>query len=204
VSGARRIELPAEVQSNVLDLDEAPQQSASLDLDLSPDEPLARRAASAPRMAAVQVPAQRPSTPPPRSLSGSFSAVRDSVPPVSAAAASGRSTALELDAPANSVAGGRAGVRPSVPPVPASGGSIDAAFVTKLELSVPEERSLMRRLRVPLGLLGAAILVALFDPIYAAVSGEVLELIGLRLSVFAGVLLLLALGLGVREAIRDT
>jgi hypothetical protein len=52
-------------------------------------------------------------------------------------------------------------------------------------------------------LLGAAIVIALLDPIYAAATGEILELLGLRLSVFAGALLLLALGLGIRESMRE-
>jgi eukaryotic-like serine/threonine-protein kinase len=204
LSGARPIELPATVQPSALEFDEAHAPSASLDLDLSPDEPLARRAASSPRMAAVQVPAQRPSTPPPRSLSGSMAAVRDSVPPVSAATAGARDGQVDLEASPNSTSRARAQPRASVPPPPpTSGGSLDLSFSAKLELNVPEERPLMRRLRPAFVILGAAIFVALLDPIYAAARGEILELLGLRLSVFAGALLLLALGLGIRESMRE-
>jgi len=46
-------------------------------------------------------------------------------------------------------------------------------------------------------------LVAIFDQVYAAVAGEVLELAGLRMSVFAGVLLLLAVAAAVRELARE-
>jgi hypothetical protein len=42
------------------------------------------------------------------------------------------------------------------------------------------------------------------DPIYAAATGEVMEIVGLRLSIFAGALLLVAVGLGVREALRES
>src|SRR5450755_1376539 len=103
--GARPIELPPAAQTNVLDLDEAPTESASLDLDLAPDEPLARRAASSPRLAAVQVPVQRASSPPPRSLSGSIAPMRDSVPSLSAATA--RNAPVELDASPNSASAAR-------------------------------------------------------------------------------------------------
>jgi serine/threonine protein kinase len=200
LSGARPIELPA-AQSSVLDLDDTEAASASLDLDLSPDEPLARRAASSPRMAAVQAPGPRASTPPPRSLSGAIAAVRDSVPPVSTAM---RNPPVELDVSPNSASATRAQARASVPPPsPVSSGSLDTSFVTKLDLSLPEERPLMRRLRLAFALLGAAVFVALLDPIYAAATGEILVLLGLRLSVFAGALLLLALGVGIRESVRE-
>jgi len=53
----------------------------------------------------------------------------------------------------------------------------------------------------PIALLAAAVLIALFDPIYAAVTGEVLQIVGQRLSLFAGALLLLALGLGARAVL---
>ena len=203
LSGARAVELPAAARNRVLDLDEAPAPSASLDLDLSPDEPLARRAASSPRLAAVQGPGPRASVPPPRTLSGSMVAVRDSVPPLSGASATSRNAAVELEPSASSASAARARPRASVPPPsPASGGSLDASFVTKLDLSLPEERPLMRRLRPAFALLGAAVFVAVLDPIYAAATGEILELLGLRLSVFAGALLLLALGLGIRESAR--
>ena len=49
----------------------------------------------------------------------------------------------------------------------------------------------------------AALLIAVLDPIYAAVTGEVLEILGLRLSLLAGILLLLALGAAVRELILE-
>jgi len=204
LSDARPIELPAAAQASALDFDDAPAPSAPLALDLSPDEPLARRAASSPRMPAIQVPAQRPSTPPSRSLSGSTAVVRDAVPPVSAATAAPRNPQVELDWSPNSASAARSQPRASVPPPsPVSGASMDTGFIGKLDLSFPEERPLMRRLRPAFVLLGAAIFVALLDPIYAAATGEILKLLGLRLSVFAGALLLLALGLGIRESMRE-
>jgi eukaryotic-like serine/threonine-protein kinase len=199
-SGARPLELSkAAAQPSVLDLDDAPDRSASLDLDLPSDEPLARRAASSPRMAAVQAPAQRPSTPPPRSLSGSMTAQRDSTPPLSGASKSVRNSAADLELGPNSSAGWRAQPRGSVPPAP-----LDAAFIAKIELDLPRDRTLMRRLRLACLLIGAAVLVAILDPIYAAATGEVMEVAGLRLSIFAGALLLVAVGLGVREALRES
>jgi serine/threonine protein kinase len=199
-SGARPLEpSKAAAQPSVLDLDEAPDRSASLDLDLPSDEPVARRAASSPRMAAIQAPAQRPSTPPPRSLSGSMTAQRDSTPPLSGASKSARNSAADLELGPNSPAGWRAQPRGSVPPAP-----LDIAFIAKIELDLPQDRTLMRRLRLACLLIGAAVLVAILDPIYAAATGEAMEVAGLRLSVFAGALLLVAVGLGVREALRES
>jgi hypothetical protein len=204
LSGARPIEIAATAQTNVLDLDEVPTESAWLDLDLAPDEPLARRAASSTRMAAVQVPVQRASTPPPRSFSGSIAAGRDSVAPLFATSPAARNAPVELDASPNSASAARDQPRASVPPpAPVSGGSIGTGFLTRLDLTLPEERPLMRRLRPAFALLGAAVFVALLDPIYAAATGEILELLGLRLSVFAGALLLLALGFCIRESVRE-
>ena len=197
-SGARPIERAILAPPTLLDLDDAPVEGgASLDLDLPSDEPISIRSVSSPRMAAVQAPAQRPSTPPPRSLSGTLSAVRESRPPVSGVLAPPPSSDLEL-----ATNSGARVPRASVPPLAPASTALPAAAIAKLDLSQYEERPLSRRLRPAFALLGAAILVALIDPIYAAATGEVLEVIGLRLSVFAGALLVLALGLGTREALR--
>ena len=60
-----------------------------------------------------------------------------------------------------------------------------------------------RSILCALALFSAAILVAIFDPIYAATTGKLLEILGQRLSLLAGVLLLLALAVAVREVTRD-
>jgi Cu(I)/Ag(I) efflux system membrane protein CusA/SilA len=54
-----------------------------------------------------------------------------------------------------------------------------------------------------LTLLVAALLVAVLDPIYAASTGEILEILGLRLSVFAGALFVVAVAVLVRELMRE-
>jgi len=64
------------------------------------------------------------------------------------------------------------------------------------------ERTLGQRLRPALALLGAAILIGVFAPIYATATGEVLEIGGQRVSLLSGALLVLALGLAVREVTR--
>ena len=48
-----------------------------------------------------------------------------------------------------------------------------------------------------------AVLVAIFDPLYSAATGEVLDLFGRRLSMLAGLLLLVAFGLAAREVGRE-
>jgi len=89
------------------------------------------------------------------------------------------------------------------PPSADRSAPFEAGFVTKLEPRTLPERSLLQRLRAAMVLFGAAILVAIFDPIYAAATGEVLEILGQRLSVLAGALLLAALGLAAREVTRE-
>jgi serine/threonine protein kinase len=77
----------------------------------------------------------------------------------------------------------------------------ETGFVAKIEPQALERRSLARRLRLAIALFAAAISVAIFDPIYAAATGEVLEIAGQRLSLFAGALLLLALGFAGRAVL---
>ncbi len=89
------------------------------------------------------------------------------------------------------------------PPAPPSSGAIETGFVAKVDLELPEERTLMRRLRLPLVLVGVAIAIAIFDPLYAALTKEQLEVIGVRPSLFGGALLLLALALAGREVFRE-
>ncbi len=88
-----------------------------------------------------------------------------------------------------------------MPPLtPESSSALDTGFVAKIELA---ERPLVRRLRPALALLGVSILIAIFDPIYASLTGEVLELLGVRPSVLGALLLLLAFALAGREALRE-
>ncbi|MEO7033704.1 MAG: protein kinase [Polyangiaceae bacterium] len=193
-SGARPSERAILAPPTLLELDESPADAgSSLDLDLPADEPISIRSVSSPRMAA----AQRPSTPPPRSLSGSISGVRESRPPLSAALTPPPSAAFDAE-PTSA----RRVLRASVPPGAPLSTAPPASNLPDLDLSKYEARSLSRRLRPALALLGGAVLVALFDPIYAAATGEALQVVGLRLSVFAGALLVLALGLGAREGLR--
>ncbi|HYQ03548.1 MAG TPA: serine/threonine-protein kinase [Polyangiaceae bacterium] len=186
----------AQPQPNLIDFDSASLPTA-LDLDLVAPAGEAR----GPRIEAepnAQQTLERRSNPPPHTgampaqgeplLSSPTSGVmstRNSAPP------------LSLGQPARTT-------RSSRPPISADvSAPFEAGFVAKIDPKSLEERSLMQRLRPSMALLGAAILVAVFDPIYAATTGEVVEILGQRLSLFAGALLLLALGLGVRELIRE-
>ena len=219
-SGAHLVaqQAPASPAKAELDLDEVPHANdLSLDLDLPADEPVTRRAASSQRLPAVRVSGQRASNPPPRALSGSMVAVREPGAASSGAlSARGSSPALDL---VNSEAK-RASQPPEVPvaavvprapssadlspPSSDAGTPFDTGFVAKVDPKLVEERSLLRRLRPALVLLACAILLACLDPLYAAMRGEVLEILGLRLSKLAGVSLLLALVLGVRELVRES
>jgi serine/threonine protein kinase len=180
----------------ILDLDDLPDASGSLDLDLPVDEPIARRTMSSQGMRAVQVPVARRSSPPPASL-------RDMTPPVSAAVPT-RTASIEVSSagPVSAPGERRRSVPPAALPSP-SGASLDTGFVAKIDIRVPEEQPVVRRLRPALILLAVSILIAVFDPIYAALTGEVLEVLGVRPSLFGGALLLLALALGGREVFRD-
>jgi hypothetical protein len=200
-SGERPVVQPTPAEPSMLDLDSASMPAAlDLDLDLPPDEPRAQRSVSSQRLAAVQPSAQRPSNPPPaRGVSGSMAAVRE---PLANAATSGvmstrnESPELRCDPPRS------AG---NVPP-PASADTsapFETGFVAKIDPKLYEERSLAQRLRPAIALLSAAIVTAIFDPIYAAATGEVLEIGGQRLSLLAGLLLLLAVGFGIREMTRE-
>jgi eukaryotic-like serine/threonine-protein kinase len=181
----------------IIDFDDVP-RGASLDLDLPVDEPIARRTSSSPGIRAVQIASPRDSTPPPRSVSHPPPAPRDvpvsGVMPV-------RASASDLGTPSPPSGGAQ---RRSVPPAaPQSANAVDTGFVSKIAFKVPEEQPLVRRLRPALALLGVSILIAIFDPIYAALTGEVLEVMGLRPTVFGAAILLLALALGGREVLRD-
>jgi len=204
-SGERPIAPPQPVASetNELDLDSTSMPAAlALDLDLPADEPRAQRSVSSQSLAAVRPSAQSPSHPPPRSLSGSLHSVREPQPdlPVSGVMST-RSSNPELQVSATEL--GRAANRSRPPPSADMSAPFEASFVAKIEPKLLEERTLMQRLRPAIALLCAAILVALFDPIYAAASGERLEILGLRLSGFAGALLALALVAAVRELVRE-
>jgi serine/threonine protein kinase len=186
------VEHVAVTPSTVLDLDDAPLGVlASLDLDLPSDEPISIRPVSSPRVRAVPATAAQQSPIPPRTESGSMPAVRESRPPRSAAPAPSSSWSPELGLGT-----------PASAPRPALPSPVSSAF--PLDLRQYETRPLMRRLRPAFALLGAAILVAFFDPLYAAANGRTLDVLGLRPSVFGGALLLLALGLGAREALRTS
>ena len=190
---------PAE--TGVLELDSASLPAAlELDLDLPADEPRAQRSVSSQRLPAVQQPsAQRPSNPPLHGLPAGAPALGEArlSDPTSGIRSTRRSTPeLNLE-PARSL-------RSSRPPTSAdTSAPFEASFVAKIEPRVREERSLVQRLRPAVVLLTVAILIAAFEPIYAAASGEVLSILGLRSSLFAGALLLLALVLAGRELLRE-
>ncbi|MET0791967.1 MAG: hypothetical protein ABW061_10645 [Polyangiaceae bacterium] len=199
-SGAQVLQPAPVSQPMALDLDDASQDSGpALDLDLPADEPVLRRTVSSQRLPAVREPSSsgpisgvmstRSSNPAlESSASQPLRAVRASVPPEAARHSPPPRTPSMASIP---------------PPSSDAGAPLDAGFVVKVELDLPEERSLLRRLRAAMASLLGAVLVALVDPIYAAATGEVLKILGLRLSLLAGALLLLALGLGIRELVRE-
>ena len=202
-SGERPIAPPAAAEPNLLDLDSASMPKAlAFDLDLPADEPRAQRSVSSQSFSAVRPSEQRSSNPPPRSLSGSMSAVREPQPgvPVSGVMPTRNSTP-ELQLSAGEPPRSARNSRP--PPSADVSAPFEASFVAKIDPKLLEERSLAQRLRTAIALLVAAILVAIFDPIYAEAAGEQLKVFGLRSSVFAALLLLLALGLAAREVTRE-
>jgi len=97
----------------------------------------------------------------------------------------------------------KAPATPVRPPPAASKAAVETGFVSRVDLSGVEEKPLSKRLRPAAALVVAAIIVAVIDPIYAASTGEILQIIGLRLSVIAGILLLVGIALGAREALRE-
>ena len=205
-SGERPLTQPALAKAGVLDLDSAAMPAAlDLDLDLPADEPRAQRGVSSQRVLAQQPNAQRPSIPPSgrrSGVSGSMAAVREpQSPPLTRVMMPARSS---HPGPPSSIDDSTlAVVRRSRPPLSADvSAPFEARFVAKIEPQVLPERSLARRLRPALVLLGAAILVAVFAQMYAAATGEVLEIGGQGSSLLSGALLVLALGLAVREVIR--
>ena len=182
-SGAHAVQVPPASPTIVLDLDEASHESGlNLDLDLpAGDLPLSgvvsTRGSSS--VLGLGLGVGESKSEPPR-------AVRPSTPP---------------QAPGNSPAP-RAVSSGSISPPSAVAGT-PFGLVTKATLELPAERPLVQRLRPALGVLAGAVAVAIFDPVYAGLTGEVLQILGLRLSLFAGFLLVLALGLGLRELARE-
>ena len=188
-SGERPIAPPIPDEPSLLDLDSASMPNAlALDLDLPADEPRAQRSVSSQRFTAVRPSEQRSSNPPPRSLSGSMTAVREPPPglPVSGVMPT-RSSTPDLQSAAAEPPRSAQNSRP--PPSADVSAPFEASFVAKIDPKLLEERSLAQRLRTASALLVAAILVAIFDPIYAEAAGEQLKVFGLRSSVFAGALL---------------
>ncbi|HEX3774341.1 MAG TPA: protein kinase [Polyangiaceae bacterium] len=188
----------------VLDFDETPSQTeraaVALDLDLPADEPIARRAASTPGMRAVQLPAPE-SNPRPN---------RSSEPPAPMAVpVSGvmpvRVETVEFAAsPPSAREPSTREARPSVPPLsPRNASATEPKSVAKVAFALAEEKPLLTRLRPALVLLGLSIALAIFDPTYAALTGEKLEILGARPSLFGGALLLVALALAGREVFRE-
>jgi len=185
--------------SAVLEFDDTEHASSGLDLhlDLPVDEPIARRASS-PGMRAVHVPGARDSAPPPPPVSERTPPAREVPVPMSAAVPA-RPLALDVGPPPSGPTSQRRSVPPPAPtshPNP-----IETGFVAKIR--VPEEQPLLVRLRPALVLLGLAIVLSIFDPVYASITGEKLEILGARPTVFGGVLLLVALALGGREVFRE-
>jgi serine/threonine protein kinase len=202
-SGERPIAPPVPADPSLLDLDSVSMPNAvALDLDLPADEPRAQRSVSSQSFTAVRPSEPRSSHPPPRRLSGAMTAVREPQPglPVSGMMPT-RSSTPDLQSAA---AEPPRSAQNSLPPPSADvSAPFPASFVAKIDRKLLEERSLAQRLRTASVLLVAAILVAIFDPIYAEAAGEQLKVFGLRSSVFAGALLLLALGLAAREVTRE-
>ncbi|HEY4104624.1 MAG TPA: protein kinase [Polyangiaceae bacterium] len=188
----------------VLDFDETPSQTeraaVALDLDLPADEPIARRAASTPGMRAVQMPAPE-SNPRPARVSEPPPAAREMTVPASGVMPL-RAETVELSAsPPSAREPSIREARTSVPPLsPRS----EPKPVTKVKLELPEEKPLLTRLRPAFVLFGLAIALTIFDPSYAAITGEKLEILGARPSLFGGVLLLIALALAGREVFRES
>ena len=191
----------------IIDFDDAPDLGGSFDLDLPADEPIARRAVSSAGMRAVQVPVARHSSPPPGRVAQLPPASRDAPLPVSGVMpVRGAAVASPPPTPTAAAVGTLAvpSQRGSVPPpAPSHPRPVATAFAAKIERQVAEEQPLMQRLRPALIVLGVAIAIAIFDPIYAALTKEQLEVIGIRLSLLGGALLLLALALAGREVFRD-
>jgi hypothetical protein len=204
LSGERPV---VQVQPNLIELDSS-SMPAALDLDLvlpadevraergPQPEPLTARHASSPQSANEQ----RRSNPPPRSLSGAMLAQGEPTlgSPTSGVMATRKPTPeLDLAEPTRAARNSRP------PPSADVSAQFDTGFVARIEPTIAEPRSLAQRLRPAIALLAAAIAVAIFDPIYAATTGEVLEIAGQRLSLVAGALLLLALGLAARAVLRE-
>lgn len=200
LSGERPV---AQAQPDLIELDDSMPAALELDLVLPAEEARARgpnseRFAAIPPSAPQSSNEHRRSKPATRSLSGAMASHTDTSlgAPTSGVMWTGNSAPeLGQSAPSRSI-------RNSSPPASAEvRAPFETGFVAKIEPRLLEERSLAQRLRPAIALLAAAILVAIFDPIYAAVTGEVLEIVGQRLSLFAGALLLLALGLAARAAL---
>jgi hypothetical protein len=187
--------------AHTIDLDGAHTSGRSLDLDLPADEPLARRAASTPGMRAVQV--TRRSSPPPRRASQPPPPPREAPVPVSGVMPTPAGMG-ELGSPGPvSARGQRRSVPPAAPEPASADRTLDTGFVAKVEVQVPDEQPLGRRLRLPLVVLAVSISVTIFDPVYAALTGEKLEILGVRPGLFGGLLLLVALALAGREVFRE-
>ena len=100
-------------------------------------------------------------------------------------------------------------IHPSPPPIAPEAGSLSPSARPRALVLEPRAlnvgrapRAIFDRLKPALVAFSGALLVALLDPAYAAATGEVLTVAGLRLSVLAGALLLAALGLALRELVR--
>jgi hypothetical protein len=204
LSGERPV---VQVQPNLIELDSS-SMPAALELELVlPAEEARGQGPKSQRLVAAQPSTSQPSTeqrrsnPPPRSLSGSMAATQNE--PLLGAPTSGVMLTRHSTPPPSPQDSSR-DARHSRPPASADvRAPFETGFVAKIEARLPEEPSLGQRLRPAIALLAAAILIAIFDPIYAAATGEVLEIVGQRLSLFAGALLLLALGLAARAVLLE-
>jgi serine/threonine protein kinase len=174
---------------------DAAQIHAPLDLDLPADEPVARRVESSRGMKALG----------PASLRRGASSIHepvDSLVPMSEGTlrVSGVVPVSSSDPPGRPESGALG--HPSQRLVPVSSRKPQTVVVSALSRFDPRdvpELTLTRRLRPSLALIGLSIAFACFDPIYASLTGQVLILVGCRLSVFGGLLLFLALALAARQ-----
>ncbi|HEX2672948.1 MAG TPA: protein kinase, partial [Polyangiaceae bacterium] len=161
-------ERPAvQLQPNLIELDSS-SLPAVLELDLvlpanEASSPKSQRLTAAQPSPSQPSAEQRRSNPTPRSPSGAMAVPNE---PLLSAPTSGvmltRHSTPEVSAQESARA-----ARHSRPPASADvSAPFETGFVAKIEPAVPEERSLAQRLRPAFGLLAAAILIAIFDPIY--------------------------------------
>jgi serine/threonine protein kinase len=196
-SGAHSVQTPVS-EPTVLDLEDTTHSGLELALELSADEIAPRPSSGSQRIPVTLIPSS--------SSDGALRSQSSHPAPSMSRSDPPRPTPMSTAPPGPvSTAPPRSrSPEPAPPPSSEAGAPFISGFVSRVELELPEDRPLMQRMRPALALLGSAILVAVLDPIYAATTGEVLTIAGLRPSLLAGVLLLISMGLGGRELLRES